>query len=56
LNRQAQARIQTPLAGLPLLHKDPFDRVLLCQATSLGIPLITPDARLHQYKSVPCTW
>ena len=34
---------------LPPLHKDPFDRILLAQAFSEGIPLMTADAALAQY-------
>jgi PIN domain nuclease of toxin-antitoxin system len=35
--------------GLPLLHKDPFDRLLLAQALTEGITLITADAQLARY-------
>jgi PIN domain nuclease of toxin-antitoxin system len=35
--------------GLPPLHKDPFDRLLLSQALSEGITLLTTDASLAQY-------
>jgi len=35
--------------GLPLLHKDPFDRLLLAQARSEGMLLITADAAVAQY-------
>lgn len=34
---------------LPPLHKDPFDRLLLAQALSEGITLLTHDAQLAQY-------
>lgn len=34
---------------LPPLHKDPFDRLLLAQAFSEGITLLTHDAQLAQY-------
>lgn len=34
---------------LPLLHKDPFDRMLLAQARSEGISLVTSDNALRQY-------
>jgi PIN domain nuclease of toxin-antitoxin system len=37
------------LAGLPDHHKDPFDRVLVAQATAEGFPLITSDARIRSY-------
>ena len=35
--------------GLPPLHKDPFDRLLLGQALGEGITLITADEQLAQY-------
>jgi PIN domain nuclease of toxin-antitoxin system len=35
--------------GLPALHRDPFDRLLVAQAQSEGIMLITADARVAQY-------
>ncbi|NJL26652.1 MAG: type II toxin-antitoxin system VapC family toxin [Thermoanaerobaculia bacterium] len=35
--------------GLPPLHKDPFDRLLLSQALCEGITLLTTDATLASY-------
>jgi PIN domain nuclease of toxin-antitoxin system len=35
--------------GLPPFHKDPFDRLLLAQALSEGITLLTTDSQLAQY-------
>ncbi|MCD7983208.1 MAG: type II toxin-antitoxin system VapC family toxin [Desulfovibrio sp.] len=34
---------------LPMIHKDPFDRILLAQAKSEGISLLTPDVSLKEY-------
>ncbi len=34
---------------LPPLHKDPFDRLLLSQALTEGIALLTTDERLARY-------
>ena len=34
---------------LPPLHKDPFDRLLLAQALSEGITLLTADEQLARY-------
>lgn len=34
---------------LPMLHKDPFDRMLLAQAKSEGMFLLTADAALREY-------
>ena len=36
--------------GLPPLHKDPFDRLLLAQALTEGITLLTGDAQLSRYR------
>jgi PIN domain nuclease of toxin-antitoxin system len=36
--------------GLPDLHKDPFDRMLLAQAIAEGITLVTSDAQLARYR------
>ena len=35
--------------GLPLLHKDPFDRILLAQARTEGFSLVTLDSQLTRY-------
>lgn len=34
---------------LPRLHQDPFDRLLLAQAQTEGITLVTADERLAGY-------
>ena len=35
--------------SLPAIHKDPFDRVLIAQATVEGITLLTTDALVAKY-------
>jgi PIN domain nuclease of toxin-antitoxin system len=35
--------------SLPSLHKDPFDRILVAQATVEGFTLLTADALVSQY-------
>ena len=37
------------VSDLPVIHKDPFDRILLAQAKSEGISLLTSDKILQQY-------
>ena len=39
--------------ALPYLHKDPFDRILLAQAQSEGLTLLTVDSELAAY-GPPC--
>jgi PIN domain nuclease of toxin-antitoxin system len=37
------------VSGLPPLHKDPFDRILLAQSVVEGITLLTSDPLVAQY-------
>lgn len=37
------------LAYLPLAHRDPFDRALIAQAITEGVPVITPDDKFGNY-------
>jgi PIN domain nuclease of toxin-antitoxin system len=37
------------VAGLPPIHKDPFDRLLIAQAMVEGITLLTADAMIARY-------
>src|SRR5665647_2048025 len=37
------------VSRLPALHNDPFDRLLICQAITQGLTLLTPDPLIHQY-------
>lgn len=37
------------ITRLPLLHRDPFDRMLVCQAIVHGMTLVTPDPLIAQY-------
>jgi PIN domain nuclease of toxin-antitoxin system len=37
------------LAKLPHLHRDPFDRMLICQALQNGLTIATVDAAVRAY-------
>lgn len=37
------------VAVLPLLHKDPFDRMLIAQASVEGVELLTVDEQVGRY-------
>jgi len=39
----------TALAALPMLHKDPFDRILVAQAKAEGLALVTNDGSIGAY-------
>jgi PIN domain nuclease of toxin-antitoxin system len=37
------------LERLPLIHRDPFDRILICQAIEHDMTLVTADRHIRQY-------
>jgi PIN domain nuclease of toxin-antitoxin system len=43
------ARHADRVGGLPLHHRDPFDRLLVAQADADGLALVTADSDLDQY-------
>jgi len=42
-----EATLQLP--RLPPLHRDPFDRMLVCQGIVHGAVIATPDREIHRY-------
>jgi len=53
LSLEEQATLQ--LSKLPDHHRDPFDRMLICQALYHGLVLLTPDHEIRKYP-VRCEW
>jgi PIN domain nuclease of toxin-antitoxin system len=43
------------LFQLPLIHRDPFDRLLIAQAIEEGLTLVSKDERISEYQ-VPTYW
>ena len=43
------------LESLPALHRDPFDRLLLCQTLTHRLALVTPDPLIRRYDA-PVFW
>ena len=41
--------------SLPLIHRDPFDRLLVATAKAEGMTILTADENTHQY-DVPFVW
>jgi PIN domain nuclease of toxin-antitoxin system len=41
--------------ALPDLHRDPFDRMLVAQAVSEGLTIVSDDPQISRY-SVPVAW
>jgi len=37
------------LLSLPMLHRDPFDRLMIAQSITEGMTFLTRDANIHQY-------
>lgn len=37
------------LTGLPMIHRDPFDRLLVAQARHEGLTMITRDVHISEY-------
>jgi PIN domain nuclease of toxin-antitoxin system len=63
LVEETEALLLLPLArshvsearSLPTL-RDPFDRLIAGTAVALGVPLMTPDARIAELKRVRVIW
>ena len=43
------SRHAVAVSGLPNIHKDPFDRILIAQAIVEGVTLLTSDSRVYEY-------
>ena len=43
-------------AGLPDLHRDPFDRLLIATAQVQRLTLLTPDPKIRQYPDLQTAW
>jgi PIN domain nuclease of toxin-antitoxin system len=50
-----EPRHVAPLTSLPSHHRDPFDRLLIAQAMTEAIPIVSNDAALDDY-SVTRLW
>jgi len=44
------------LPDLPMHHKDPFDRMLVCQAEIHDMIILTPDPLIKKYNSIKTIW
>ncbi len=46
------------LARLPLIenHRDPFDRMLIAQALSEDVPIVSSDERFRSYRRLRVLW
>jgi PIN domain nuclease of toxin-antitoxin system len=44
------------LYGLPLHHRDPFDRMIIAQALAEDIPIVTSDSQFRKYRDLTVIW
>jgi len=63
-NNRVRHRIETlpldeaavlQLSRLPEYHKDPFDRIIICQAIAGSMTILSPDTHISRY-SVRVEW
>jgi PIN domain nuclease of toxin-antitoxin system len=50
------AEIACAAAALPLLHGDPFDRVIVALAQAHGFTVLTSDENIRKYAGVNTLW
>ena len=50
------AGIVCAAAALPLLHRDPFDRVVVALAHAHGLTVLTSDENIRKYAGVNTLW
>ncbi len=44
------------IQALPLIHKDPFDRIIIAQSIRTGADIVTGDDKIRQYRMVKTIW
>lgn len=50
------ARVACAAAALPLVHRDPFDRVLVALAHAHALTVLTSDDNIRKYPGVKTLW
>lgn len=50
------AGIVCAAAALPLVHRDPFDRVIVALAHAHGLAVLTSDENIRKYAGVKTIW
>jgi PIN domain nuclease of toxin-antitoxin system len=50
------ASVACAAAALPLLHRDPFDRVIVALAQAHGLTVLTSDENIRRYPGVTTLW
>ena len=50
------ARAACAAAALPLIHRDPFDRVLVALAQAHALTVLTSDLNIAEYPGIKIVW
>jgi PIN domain nuclease of toxin-antitoxin system len=50
------AKVACAAAALPLVHRDPFDRVIVALAQTHGFTVLTSDDNIPKYAGVKTLW
>ena len=50
------SQVACAAAGLPLIHRDPFDRVLVALAQAQALTVLTSDENIGRYPGVKTLW
>jgi PIN domain nuclease of toxin-antitoxin system len=50
------AAVACAAAALPLLHRDPFDRVIVALGQAHGFTILTSDENIRKYPGVTTLW
>jgi PIN domain nuclease of toxin-antitoxin system len=50
------AGVACAASTLPLLHRDPFDRVIVALAQERGLTILTADENIRKYPGVTTRW
>jgi PIN domain nuclease of toxin-antitoxin system len=50
------SKIACAAAALPLIHRDPFDRILVVLAQKQGLTILTSDRNIAKYENVKALW
>lgn len=51
-----ETRVACAAAALPLVHRDPFDRVLVALAHAHTLTILTSDENIPKYQGVKTLW
>jgi PIN domain nuclease of toxin-antitoxin system len=44
------------ISKLPSIHNDPFDRLIISQAVTEGLSLVTKDEKIAKYEDINVIW